>query len=168
MGSKNKRLYCKEIKNYRIVLQPLAHAPSGCGSNGYQTLERRKLTAAIAKVELSDAMIGANKSIDQALTGQPCRRSRHNNFRCTRSLRHVSIRGTASLNGTQDPLWVLDGMPLEGTDIPKLDDATDNDIVNMQQSSIAGLSPNDIESITILKTPPLLQFMAHVLLMVSS
>lgn len=42
-------------------------------------------------------------------------------------------------------------MPLEGTDIPKLDDATDNDIVNMQQSSIAGLSPNDIESITILK-----------------
>ena len=36
-------------------------------------------------------------------------------------------------------------------DIPKLDDATDNDIVNMQQSSIAGLSPNDIESITILK-----------------
>ena len=63
----------------------------------------------------------------------------------------IRIRGTASLNGTQDPLWVLDGMPLEGTDIPKLDDATDNDITNMQQSSIAGLSPNDIESITILK-----------------
>ncbi len=42
-------------------------------------------------------------------------------------------------------------MPLERNRYSKLDDATDNDIVNMQQSSIAGLSPNDIESITILK-----------------
>ena len=63
-------------KNYRIVLQPSAHALADVVVTGYQTLERRKLTAAIAKVELSDAMIGANKSIDQALT---------NNFRCTRS-----------------------------------------------------------------------------------
>ena len=46
---------------------------------------------------------------------------------------------------------VLDGIPLEGTDIPKLDDDTSNDIVNIKQSSIAGISPNDIESITILK-----------------
>lgn len=57
-------------KNYRIVLQPSAHALADVVVTGYQTLERRKLTAAIAKVELSDAMIGANKSIDQALTGQ--------------------------------------------------------------------------------------------------
>ena len=56
------------------------------------------------------------------------------------------------MNGTQDPLWVLDGIPLEGTDIPKMDNkSSDNDIVNIGQSSIAGLSPNDIESITILK-----------------
>lgn len=48
-------------------------------------------------------------------------------------------------------MWVLDGIPLEGTDIPKLDDDTSNDIVNIKQSSIAGISPNDIESITILK-----------------
>lgn len=50
-------------KNYRIVLQPSAHALADVVVTGYQTLERRKLTAAIAKVELSDAMIGANKSI---------------------------------------------------------------------------------------------------------
>lgn len=62
----------------------------------------------------------------------------------------IRIRGTASLNGTQDPLWVLDGIPLEGTDIPDLGDI-DNNIVDIKQSSIAGLSPNDIESITILK-----------------
>ena len=138
-------------KNYRIVLQPSAHALADVVVTGYQTLERRKLTAAIAKVELSDAMIGANKSIDQALTGQIAGVAVTTTSGAPGAPARIRIRGTASLNGTQDPLWVLDGMPLEGTDIPKLDDATDNDIVNMQQSSIAGLSPNDIESITILK-----------------
>lgn len=138
-------------KSYRIVLQPSAHALADVVVTGYQTLERRKLTAAIAKVELSDAMVGAAKSIDQALAGQIAGVAVTTTSGAPGAPARIRIRGTASLNGTQDPLWVLDGMPLEGTDIPELSKDTDNDIVNMGQSSIAGLSPNDIESITILK-----------------
>lgn len=139
-------------RSYRIVLQPSAHALADVVVTGYQTLERRKLTAAISKVELSDAMVGATKSIDQALTGQIAGVAVTNTSGAPGAPAKIRIRGTASLNGTQDPLWVLDGIPLEGTDIPKLDDTkSDNDIVNIGQSSIAGLSPNDIESITILK-----------------
>lgn len=37
---------------------------------GYQTVERRKLTAAVSKIDISDQMMGATKSIDQALAGQ--------------------------------------------------------------------------------------------------
>ena len=54
-------------KSYRIVLQTSAHTLGDVVVTGYQTLERRKLTAAISKVEVSDAMVGAAKSIDQAL-----------------------------------------------------------------------------------------------------
>lgn len=61
----------------------------------------------------------------------------------------IRIRGTSSLNGTQDPLWVLDGIPLEGTDVPQSNVL--NDVSNIQQSSIAGLNPADIENITVLK-----------------
>lgn len=39
----------------------------------------------------------------------------------------IRIRGTASLSGTQDPLWVLDGIPLEGTNIPAMDVLKDID-----------------------------------------
>lgn len=53
------------------------------------------------------------------------------------------------MNGTQDPLWVLDGIPLEGTDVPQSNVL--NDVSNIQQSSIAGLNPTDIENITVLK-----------------
>lgn len=139
-------------KTYRIILQPSAHALADVVVTGYQTLERRKLTAAISKVELSDAMVGATKSIDQALAGQIAGVAVTTTSGAPGAPARIRIRGTASLQGTQDPLWVLDGIPLEGTDIPKLDDTkSDNDIVNIGQSSIAGISPNDIESITILK-----------------
>ena len=96
-------------------------------------------------------MVGAAKSIDQALAGQIAGVAVTTTSGAPGAPARIRIRGTASLNGTQDPLWVLDGIPLEGTDIPKLDDDTSNDIVNIKQSSIAGISPNDIESITILK-----------------
>lgn len=61
----------------------------------------------------------------------------------------IRIRGTSSLNGTQDPLWVLDGIPLEGTDIPSMESLKNID--DVQQSSIAGLNPADIADITVLK-----------------
>lgn len=137
--------------SYRIVLQSSAHALGDVVVTGYQELERRKLTAAIAKVDVTDAMVGAAKSIDQALAGQIAGVAVTTTSGAPGAPARIRIRGTASLNGTQDPLWVLDGIPLEGTDIPKLDGSTDNDIVNMKQSSIAGISPNDIEDITILK-----------------
>ena len=138
-------------ENYRIVLQASSHTLGDVVVTGYQELERRKLTASIAKIDVTDAMVGAAKSIDQALAGQIAGVSVTTTSGAPGAPARIRIRGTASLNGTQDPLWVLDGIPLEGTDIPDLDSDTDNDIVNMKQSTIAGISPNDIESITILK-----------------
>lgn len=138
-------------ENYHIVLQASSHTLGDVVVTGYQELERRKLTASIAKVDVTDAMVGAAKSIDQALAGQIAGVSVTTTSGAPGAPARIRIRGTASLNGTQDPLWVLDGIPLEGTDIPDLDSDTDNDIVNIGQSSIAGISPYDIESITILK-----------------
>ena len=135
---------------YRIVLQASSHTLGDVVVTGYQELERRKLTAAIAKVDVTDGMVGAAKSIDQALAGQIAGVAVTTTSGAPGAPARIRIRGTASLNGTQDPLWVLDGIPLEGTDIPDLGDEANN-IVDIKQSSIAGISPNDIESITILK-----------------
>src|SRR5690606_10189767 len=48
-----------------------------------------------------------------------------------------------------DPLWVLDGLPLEGTDMPKLLDK--DNIDELRNLPIAGINPDDIADITILK-----------------
>lgn len=141
----------KDKDSYQVTLTNSARMLGDVVVTGYQTLERRKLSASIGQVEVSDAMVGASLSIDKALAGQVAGVQVTSTSGTPGAPARIRIRGTASLNGTQDPLWVLDGIPLEGTDIPAISSATDNDITNLKQSSIAGLSPNDIENITILK-----------------
>lgn len=134
---------------YEITLFPSAQMLDAVVVTGYQTVERRKLTAAVGKLNISDETIGAVKSIDQALAGQIVGLSVTSTSGAPGAPAKIRIRGTSSLNGTQDPLWVLDGIPLEGTDVPQSNVL--NDVSNIQQSSIAGLNPADIENITVLK-----------------
>lgn len=134
---------------YEITLFPSAQMLDAVVVTGYQTVERRKLTAAVGKLNISDETIGAVKSIDQALAGQIAGLSVTSTSGAPSAPAKIRIRGTSSLNGTQDPLWVLDGIPLEGTDVPQSNVL--NDVSNIQQSSIAGLNPADIENITVLK-----------------
>lgn len=136
-------------QQYEITLHPSAHMLDAVVVTGYQTVERRKLTAAVSRIDVTDETIGAVKSIDQALAGQIAGLAVTPNSGSPGAPAKIRIRGTASLNGTQDPLWVLDGIPIDGTDIPNLEEL--NDITNMKQSSIAGLNPADIENITVLK-----------------
>ena len=134
---------------YEITLFPSAQMLDAVVVTGYQTVERRKLTAAVGKLNISDETIGAVKSIDQALAGQIAGLSVTSTSGAPGAPAKIRIRGTSSLNGTQDPLWVLDGIPLEGTDVPQSNVL--NDVSNIQQSSIAGLNPADFENITVLK-----------------
>lgn len=135
--------------HYNIALQPSSTMLNDVVVTGYQTVERRKLTAAVAKIDISEGRIGTVKSIDQALSGQIAGLSAVSTSGAPGSPVKIRIRGTSSLNGTQDPLWVLDGIPLEGTDIPSLESLKNID--DVQQSSIAGLNPADIADITVLK-----------------
>ncbi len=136
-------------QDYRIVLHANTNKIDEVIVTGYQNIERRRLTASVATVDLSEGKIGSITNIDQALAGQVAGLSTVVTNGAPGAPVKVRIRGTASLCGTQDPLWVLDGMPLEGTDIPAMEELKDID--NIYQTSIAGINPSDIENITVLK-----------------
>ena len=116
---------------------------------GYQKIDRRKLTASVSQLNLSEEAVGAVKNIDQALAGQIAGLSAVTASGAPGAPVKIRIRGTASINGVQEPLWVLDGIPMEGTDVPAVENL--NDIDDLYQTSIAGLNPSDIENITVLK-----------------
>lgn len=115
---------------------------------GYRNIQKRKLTASVAKIKVKEIAAGGVMSVDQMLEGQLAGVSAVTTSGAPGAASKIRIRGTASLKGKQDPLWVLDGFPLEGTDLPNLEE---NNIDQLYSSSIAGLNPSDIENITVLK-----------------
>ena len=135
--------------HYVVTLKSASHSISEVVVTGYQKIDRRKLTASVSQLNISDESVGAIKNIDQALGGQIAGLSTLPSTGAPGAPVKIRIRGTASINGTQEPLWVLDGIPLEGTDIPNIDNL--NDINDIYQTSIAGLNPTDIDNITVLK-----------------
>jgi TonB-linked SusC/RagA family outer membrane protein len=54
----------------------------------------------------------------------------------------IRVRGVATVNGSQDPLYVIDGIPVTNLD---------NNVNDSPINPLIGLNPNDIESIQILK-----------------
>ncbi len=116
---------------------------------GYQKIDRRKMTGVSTTVKIDDETVGTILNVDQALAGQVPGLSSVSSTGAPGAPLKIRIRGISSINGNQDPLWVLDGIPLDGTEVPTMDDLKDID--NLYQTSIAGINPADIESITVLK-----------------
>lgn len=137
------------VNHYDLMLDPASELLGDVVVTGYQTIEKRKLTASISKLNVDQNTIGNIMNIDQALAGQVAGLSAIQSNGSPGAPLKIRIRGTSSLQGTQDPLWVIDGVPMNGTDMPSTEDLQDID--NLYQSSIAGLNPADIESITVLK-----------------
>ena len=137
------------VNHYTVALRSDAKKVGEVVVTGYQKIDRRKLTAATTTININEESVGAVKNIDQALAGQIAGLAAVNTSGAPGAPLKLRIRGTASINGTQEPLWVLDGIPLDGTDIPAMEDLKDID--NIYQTSIAGLNPADIETITVLK-----------------
>ena len=137
------------LNNYTITLHFADKALAEFVVTGYQQIDRRKLTAAVTTVSLSEEKVGAVKNIDQALAGQVAGLSAVAASGAPGAPMKIRIRGTSSINGVQEPLWVLDGIPMEGNEIPAIENL--NDIDDVYQTSIAGLNPSDIENITVLK-----------------
>ncbi len=146
--SKVVELSASEI--YNVALEEDATILSEAIVTGYQKIEKRKLTSSVATVKADDIKQVGVASVDQLLTGQISGVVSMPTSGAPGAASKIRIRGTVSLSGSSDPLWVLDGIPLEGNDIPKDFNASDN-IDNLTNVSIAGINPSDIEDITILK-----------------
>lgn len=137
------------VNEYNVTLQVDNQNLQEFVVTGYQQIDRRKLTSAVTTVNISDETVGAVKNLDQALAGQVAGLSATTASGAPGAPMKIRIRGTSSINGVQEPLWVLDGIPMEGNEIPNIEEL--NDIDEIYQTSIAGLNPADIESITVLK-----------------
>ncbi|MBN2742794.1 MAG: TonB-dependent receptor [Marinilabiliaceae bacterium] len=107
---------------------------------GYGTQRKGDLTGSIANVSSKDFNQGMIGSPEQLINGKIAGVQIMSNGGSPTAGSSIRIRGGASLNASNDPLIVLDGVPLEIGGIS----GNSNNFLSL-------INPNDIESMTVLK-----------------
>lgn len=118
---------------------------------GYQVIDKRYSTSAITTVKASDVLVPGMTSIDQALEGRIPELVLMANSGEVGATPRIRIRGTSTLVGNREPLWVLDGFILHDPVEVSTDDLNNPDYINIIGNAIAGINPQDIERIDVLK-----------------
>ena len=106
---------------------------------GYGTAKKKDLTGAVSSIAAKDFNKGIFSSPDQLIQGKASGVQIINNNGQPGGPVTVKIRGNSALSGTGQPLYVVDGVPLDGRSLQP-----GNNPLNF-------LNPSDIASIDILK-----------------
>ncbi len=152
IGMKTKDvMFKKGDKSLNIMMEDEAESLGEIVVTGYQQIEKRNLTSSVVTVKTSDLKTIGASSIEQMLQGVVPGLSVVNTSAGPGAAPKIRIRGTATISGNADPLWVLDGVILENSVPITAADLNSPDAMNMFNSVIGGINPNDIETITVLK-----------------
>lgn len=124
---------------------------------GYQAIKEKGVAGAYTKVKAEDLLITGNETLEQMLQGLVPGMMVINQSGLTGTRQKVRVRGTSTLLGNADPVWVVDGI-IQEDKVPFQMDVFntigDNNVDMMKDfvgSAVSWLNPNDIEDITILK-----------------
>ena len=134
-----------------IVMEEDARQIDEVVVTGYQVINRRALTSAVTTVKAEDIIRPDALSIDQMLEGQVPDMLFMSNSGEAGVAPKIRIRGTSSIIGNREPLWVVDGIVVTDPVQISPEELNDPDYVNRIGNAIAGLNPQDIERLDILK-----------------
>lgn len=152
IGMKTRELKVNKPLRGDVVLESEATTIDQVVVTGYSQTDIRKSTGSVGiltEKELKDKplanvdmlMQGKLAGVNvQAVSGRPGESAK------------IRIRGTASITGNNEPLWVVDGVPLQ-KNIPVMGNSyiRSGDFSTLYANGVAGIAPQNIESITVLK-----------------
>ncbi len=121
---------------------------------GYGTTTVKDLTSSVASAKTEDIEKGANASVDNMLQGRIAGLNMTLNSAQPGAGLDINIRGAISPNGNNNPLYVIDGVPIT-TNSSNVADISGGQVINMgyniDQSPLNTINPADIVSIDVLK-----------------
>jgi len=128
-----------------VVLEENAAALSEVVVVGYGTQKKEALTGSVSIVKSDELEQAPTSSFEQSLRGSVAGIQASALDGAPGSNTEIRIRGIGSINASSEPLYVIDGIPIQAGS-----QAT-NDNDGASSNVMASLNPNDIESISILK-----------------
>lgn len=151
VGMRKQEIPCGKRSVVNVVMETEAKSMDEVVVTGYQTLRKRDVVGAVTTVRASDVMMPAYSSIDQMLQGRVAGMVVMNSSSRVGTNPKIRIRGTSTILGNQDPLWVVDGiiqpdpLPIDQSNLMV------DDLKNILGNQISWLNPADINTITVLK-----------------
>ncbi len=133
-----------------VNLQPDTEALEEVVVVGYGTVLKRDLTGAVSSVVVDDEVSRQSATVDQLLQGRAAGVQVTQNSANPNSGVSVRIRGTNSLRGNNEPLYVIDGVIISSAGEDVIPTGSGN-TGQEAQSGLNGLNPRDIERIEVLK-----------------
>lgn len=120
-------------------------------NNGYQKIKQKFLTGSVTSLRMDSIMQPGFNTVDKMLEGRVPGLTYMQNSGQSGAAPKLRIRGTSTVLGSREPLWVVDGI-IRTNPIPiPPDRLNDPDFVNLLGNAISGLNPYDIEQIDVLK-----------------
>ena len=152
VGMQTRTLKVSRPLTGKIVLENEATTIDQVVVNGYQRTTKRRVTGSVATLTADDLKDRPLANVDmllqgkiagvdvKAVSGRPGESAK------------IRIRGTNTITGNAEPLWVVDGVPLQ-KDIPYISSSQirAGDFNDIFANGISGINPNDIETVTVLK-----------------
>ncbi|UOB16743.1 SusC/RagA family TonB-linked outer membrane protein [Abyssalbus ytuae] len=127
---------------------------------GYGTQLKENITGSVSSIKSEDLVNIPQVSVDQLMQGRAAGVSVTLNTGQPGSAVSVRVRGVGSIQGSSEPLYVIDGVPISGDSrnigtsgrsIASSSNLGDDGAGSTGVSPLASLNPNDIESVDILK-----------------
>ncbi len=145
IGYLSKEIQITQSKHYNISLQEDAVKMDEVVIIGYGSVKKSDLTGSVASIKAEDLNANSISSIDQGIQGKAAGVVVTQNSGQPGSGTSIRIRGTTSIMGTNEPLYVIDGIPISNTGL------TTGAVKGPSLNPLASINPNDIESIEVLK-----------------
>src|SRR5437867_4546436 len=118
---------------------------------GYGTQRREAISGSVATVKAEDANVGVVTNADQMLQSRVAGVQMTQNSGEPGAGAQIRIRGGTSISASNDPLYVVDGVPLQNEE--SAPGAAGIGSINPQlgRNPLNSINPNDIESLTVVK-----------------
>lgn len=119
---------------------------------GYGAMRRSDLTGSVTSVKIDDETAAKSASLDQMLEGRAAGVQVLSSGSNPDAGVTIRVRGIASFSGNTDPLYVVDGVIVEGAaqSITTMSVGSSSNAVE-STNGLAGINPQDIANIEILK-----------------
>lgn len=152
VGMKSQVFKVKKATTATIVLEDDNAELEQVVVTGYTRTTKRRITGSVGVVSAKDLKVSPSANIDQLLQGKLTGVDIKNVSGRPGEVAKIRIRGTNTITGNAEPLWVVDGVALQ-RDIPKIESSRikSEDLSQLFANGISGINPNDIASITVLK-----------------